>query len=192
MDTHELESALKGRIGPYVEYKGVYASDQLPHFHYNTRPIVFISNTLESKTDVSTIGHWVAFYIEFAPVKRIIFFDSYGLIPDVYSTHFSDYVHKSYSTFFIQDFGRQLQPNLSHKCGLYVIHFIHFVSHYNIDKYISFFHTQFNPKKLSLNDDIVTRYYFKYLARNHNCLYWKHGSKRAITYKECMRYIKKK
>ena len=192
MDTRELETALKGRIGPYVEYKGIYTADNLPVYRNNNCPIVFISNTLESRADRSTIGHWVSFYIEFVPIKKIIFFDSYGLLPDVYSSHFSDYINKSYSNFSIEDFGIQLQPNLSHKCGLYVLQFIHYLSHHGVDKFISFFHTQFNPKKLEFNDSVVTRYYFKFLTRNHNCQYWKHGAKRAITYKECKKFIKMK
>ena len=188
MDTRELQSALRGRLGPYVEYKGVYTSDQLPVYLNNSCPIAFISNTLESKADISTVGHWVAFYIEFAPIKKVLFFDSYGLLPDVYSSYYSDFIHKSYSSFSIQDFGVQLQPNSSHKCGMYVLHFIHFLSHHGVDKYISFFHSQFNPKNLTLNDSIVTRYYFNYLNRSKSCVYWKHGSKRAITYAECKKY----
>ena len=188
MDTRELETALRSRIGPYVDYKGVFVSDQLPIFQNNSLPIVFISNTLESKADVSTVGHWVAFYLEYTPIKKIIFFDSYGLLPDFYSKHFSNYINKVCADYAVQDFGIQLQPNSSHKCGLYVLQFIHYISHHGINKYISFFHGHFNPKKLSFNDNLVTRYYFKFLTRNHNCSYWKRGSKRAITYRECKKY----
>ena len=85
MDTREIERALRGHIGPYVYYKGVFTSDNLPYITYNSKPIVFISNTLSSNTSISTVGHWVCFYISFYPVKKLIFYDSYGLLPHFYT-----------------------------------------------------------------------------------------------------------
>lgn len=191
MDTREIESALRGKIGGLINYKGIYTSDKLPYIHYSSKPIIFIANTLESTADISITGHWLAFYIEFYPKKRIIFFDSFGLNPRIYSSYFSEYFDEKYSSFPIYDFAVQLQPDNSQKCGLYVIHFIHYVSYNGIDKFISYMPTIFSSKKLENNDQYVTKYYFKHLSKVKNCSYWKTGNKRAITFKECKRIFGK-
>ena len=189
MDTRELETALKGRIGPLIHFKGIFTSDILPYIKYNSKPIIFISNTLSSTSHISIVGHWVCFYIEFFPKKRLVFFDSYGLLPSIYSQYFSEYIEKKYSKFSIYDFGKQLQPNVSQKCGLYVLLFTHYVSHYGVDRFISMFKTLFSIKYLKKNDILVTRYYFKYLSKVNSCYSWKNGKRRAITFKECKKMI---
>ena len=73
MDTQEIERALRRRVGPHIHYKGVFTSDHLPCILYNSKPITFIANTLPSYSDISTVGHWVCFYISFYPVKKISF-----------------------------------------------------------------------------------------------------------------------
>ena len=73
MDVRELEKALKYKLGPYVRFIGVYASDRIPFIQYSAKPVLLIANTLKSGTDINTIGHWVAFYFEFQPQKRVIF-----------------------------------------------------------------------------------------------------------------------
>ena len=93
MDSREIEISLRGRIGSIVHFWGVYTSDKLPYVQYNSKPIIFIANTLHSNTPVTTVGHWVCFYIEFHPLKQLIFYDSYGLLPDFYSADFSFYIH---------------------------------------------------------------------------------------------------
>ena len=74
MDVRELEKALKYKLRPYVRYIGVYASDRIPLIQYSAKPVLLIANTLKSGTDINTIGHWIAFYFEFQPQKRLIFF----------------------------------------------------------------------------------------------------------------------
>ena len=81
MDVRELEKALEHKLGPYIRFIGVYASDRIPFIHYSAKPVLLIANTLKSGTDINTIGHWVAFYFEFQPQKRVVFFDSYGIPP---------------------------------------------------------------------------------------------------------------
>ena len=78
------------------------------------------------------------------------------------------------------------------KCGLYVCMFIHYISKYGLTKFTKEIYTQLKSKSmknLPYNDRFVTRYYFKYLAKSP-CTHWKIGSKRAITYKECISYKK--
>ena len=185
MDTRELERSLRGRIGGLIHFWGIYTSDNMPVVQYNSKPIIFIANTLHSNTEVTAVGHWVCFYIEFLPVKRVIFYDSYGLLPSFYSSEFSDYINKKYKDFNTYHFGVQLQPDTSQKCGLYSLNFIHYVSHYGINNFISLFKNVFNPRRLNQNDSYITRYYFKHLSKFKSCSYWKSGKKRAISYAEC-------
>ena len=187
MDTRELEVSLRGRIWGRAQFLGVYSSDTLPHIRCNSKPVLLIVNTLNSKMSSSTVGHWVCIYIEFNRVKRLIFYDSYGLLPGFYSKDFSNYINEKYRNFNIFDTGVQIQPDASHKCGLYALHFIHFVSHYGLDKFIASFKTIFNPRNLDENDARVTRYYFKNLYRRTNCSQWKSGARRAMTYAECVK-----
>ena len=189
MDVRELETSLSGRIGSKVNYLGVFTSDKLPFMKTYSKPGIFIANTLKSNADVRTVGHWVCFYIEFLPDRRIIFFDSYGLPPSIYCEGFREFItnHKDFS---IYDYGRQFQPDVSVKCGLYVLFFIHFISLYGVDRISWVFKHVFSKKDLQSNDKYVTLYYFKYLSRSHACRNWKYGSKRAITYQECKRLIR--
>ena len=39
MDIIEIESALRGRLGPYISYKGVFSSDGLLYIKYSLKPI---------------------------------------------------------------------------------------------------------------------------------------------------------
>ena len=191
MESREIENALRGRIGPYVNYKGVYTSDYLPFISYSAKPVIIIANTLSSRADISIVGHWVAFYISFYPSTYILFFDSYGLSPHLYTQHFSHWLGR-YSKYKIQEFRRQVQPDNSQKCGLYVIHFTHYTSYFGIDKYRNFFKNNFSRVKLHFNDVTVTRYYFNRIVKNNNsCSRWrknKRSDKNAITYKECLSY----
>ena len=137
MDTREIETALKGRIGPHIHYKGIYTCDHLPIITYNSKPIIFIANTLSSTSPVTKVGHWVAFYISFNPIRKLVFYDSYGLSPYLYTFHFSKYIHQHYNAFDFYYFNVQLQPDTSYKCGLYVINLVHYTSQYGLEKYIS-------------------------------------------------------
>ena len=190
MDARDIEKSLRGHIGPYIHYKGVFTSDNLPHISYNSKPIIFISNTLSSDSDISTVGHWVCFYLSFYPVKKLVFYDSYGLSPHFYSEHFSKYIHKQCRSSDTYYFDKHLQPNTSQKCGLYVINFIHYVSHNHLEKFMSYYNSKFNSHNLKQNDVLVTHYYFKYLSKVKSCTFWKRSRsfKRAITYAECIKY----
>ena len=97
---------------------------------------------------------------------------------------------KKYRNTPIHHFGEQLQPDNSIKCGLYVILFIHYISHFGLKQFTSFLYSRFVKKKndLSYNDKYVARYYFKYLSKSP-CSHFKTGNKRAITYKECISNI---
>ena len=190
MDIRELKSALKNKLGNCVNFMGIYASDKLPNITHNTKPIVFIANILKSTVNINIVGHWVAFYFEFSPKKRIVFFDSYGLSPNIYiNSGFSKFLNK-YKNISLYHFGNQFQPDNSMKCGLYVCMFVHYVSLYGIENFSSFLFNKFHynkkhKKTLALNDVYVTRYFFKYLSKIP-CSHWKYGNKRAIKYKECL------
>ena len=136
MEVRELESALKHKLGSRNKSIGVYTSDILPIITYNTKPIILIANTLKSTANINTVGHWVAIYFEFQPIKRLIFFDSYSLSPDFYiNSGFSKFLRKYRGT-PIYHFGTQFQPDNSMKCGLYVSLFVHYTSLYRLVFYI--------------------------------------------------------
>ena len=92
MDTRELEAGLKGNIGKRIHFRGVYSSDALPPVKYALKPTIFIANTLASNANLNTVGHWVCFYVEYTPVRRIFFYDSYGLLPSFYTNEFLEYI----------------------------------------------------------------------------------------------------
>ena len=190
MDVRELELALRNKLGDKVHYIGVYTSDNFPTVAYSKKPIMFIVNTLRSTSDINIVGHWIGIYIEYHPMKRVFFFDSFGIPPIMYhNTGFSQFIN-SYrgKKMKISYTKKQLQPDNSIKCGLYVLLFIHFTSHYGINTFMNYSRDFFSKNSLAFNDKSVTRYYFKHLA-NGNCLQWKSGVKRAITYKECIAYL---
>ena len=193
MDVSELESSLKGKLGTDIKYMGIFMSDQIPSVSYNTKPVVLIANTLKTKSDINIVGHWVVLYFEFYPMKRILFFDSYGLSPYFYiDSGFSQVLKKKYKDTRVYHFGEQFQPNQSMKCGLYVCMFIHYISKYGLTKFTKDIYSKLkykNKKDLPYNDRFLTHYYFKYLVKSP-CSHWKFGSKRAITYKECLSYKK--
>ena len=190
MDTREIENSLRGRLEPYIHYKGVFTSDTLPYIKFNIKPIILIANTLNSRTDVSIVGHWVGFYISFYPKKYLLFFDSYGFSPYFYSRDFSQWLEYYSKDFQIQQFGQQVQPDTSQKCGLYVVHFTHYISYFGLEKYKSFYQCNFSSRKLTSNDRIVTRYYFTRIMKKNSCSQWKKniGNKHAVTYKKCLKY----
>ena len=192
MDVRELERALKFRIGTHIKYVGIHASDQLPFIQHNIKPVLFIANTLKSSANINTVGHWVVFYFEFDPIIKVIFFDSYGFSPYFYKdSGFSAFLSR-YGNIPIYHFEKQIQPHMSVKCGLYVLLFVHFISHFGLNNFTRFFYARFHFVKryLFYNDKYVTAYFFKYLSKSH-CSYWKTGNKRAITYKECVSHVKK-
>ena len=182
MDVRELNDSLRARLGRRVDYLGIFTSDKLPYINSSNKPIVFIANTLKSSADIRTVGHWISFYIEFSPIQRIVFFDSYGLHPSIYCEGFTDFINRYYN-FPIYDYGVQLQPDTSIKCGLYVSFFIHFLSLYGVDKFSWRYKHVFSKCDLQSNDRYVTLYYLKHLSKS--CRKWKYGTKKAITYQEC-------
>ena len=121
MDVSELESSLKGKLGPHIKYIDIFMSDQILSVSHNTKPVVLIANTLKTKTNINIVGHWVVLYFEFYPIKRIIFFDSYGLSPYFYiGSGISQVLKKNIKIRQFIIFGKQFQPDHSMKCGLYV------------------------------------------------------------------------
>ena len=190
MDTEELDSCLKYKVGDKVNYIGIFTSDDVGNMKIDsgrTKPIIFIANTLTRADDVKVMGHWVCFYIEKSPFNDVIFFDSYGLNPRLYCKGFESFIsiNKSFS---IHDFGMQLQPTESYKCGLYAVFFIHYTSLCGINETVMKIKNTFSIYNTYSNDRYVTRYYLTHLSKRL-CSQWMKGYNRAITYKECLSVI---
>ena len=187
MDVRELEIGLRGKLGDKINFAGIYTSDNIPHVTHLSKPIIFIVNTLKSTSDINAVGHWVAFYVMGSPVQTIVFFDSYGFHPKMYGKEFANVIERYHKLPFFKTlsyFSMRLQPDLSMKCGLYVLFFIHYCSHKGLQKFLNIYQSTFSSKNLQNNDLFVTKYYFKHLNKN-SCRHWKRGSNRAITFKEC-------
>lgn len=201
MDTIELQKSLSGILGDRIRFKGIVPSDFLPKNLKDVRrdiPLVYIVNTLTSKADVNQMGHWVVFYVEKSPIKRIVFFDSYGLDPSLYSKNFVKFIESHKKTFTFYNWSRQIQPINSVKCGLYVVYFVHTVSHNGIESTLKKMLKIFKIRNKKGNDRFVTSYFFDHLNRmsdKNDCNYWrtyKTNEKRGITFKECKKKKKKK
>ena len=65
MEVRELEKALKYKLGLYVKFIGIYASDRIRFISYSTKPVLLTANTLKSSANINTIGHWVTFFFNF-------------------------------------------------------------------------------------------------------------------------------
>ena len=188
MDTKEINTALRRTLGDKIMYLGIYCSDNLPKIpKYREKPMALIANTLKTTDDESVMGHWVAFLID--TCRRVIYFDSYGLNPNYYNNGFSYFLDKLQLTCFT--FGEQYQPVKSIKCGLYVMLFIHYISHYGLQSTLVYLRNILSVKYKRRNDVVVTKYYFKYINKKKGCGYWKILTDNAITYKECMSLKKK-
>ena len=68
-------------------------------------------------------------------MKKIIFFDSYGLSPYFYIGSSFSQVLKKYKHTPVYHFGKQFQPDHSMKCGLYVCTITHYISKYGLIKF---------------------------------------------------------
>lgn len=189
MDTSELQYSLRGKLGDKVNYIGILSSDKVGIIHIpfiRSKPFVFIANILNNEVDKNVMGHWVTFYVEKSPSKNIVFFDSYGINLKLYCKEFSDFIDRN-NSFRIYEFGKQIQPNNSYKCGLYALFFVHYLSYKGIRETIFRVKNIFSYTNLLSNDRYVTRYYYAHLNKK-NCYWWKLGKKRAITFKECKIY----
>ena len=198
MDTIELQKSLHGLLGNKVKYNGVFTSDLLPanlEKGERNEAQIFIVNTLSSKDKITKMGHWVVFYVEKTPINRIVFFDSYGVAPSLYGGNFVDFVNKHKRKFIFCNWKRSIQPLNSVKCGLYVIYFVHMVSHYGIESTLEKSLKIFSVKNKGRNDSFVTSYFFRKLNRmktGNICSYWRsyHSKEiRAISFKECSKEL---
>ena len=126
---------------------------------------------MKSSDNVSAMGHCVGFYIGSFPNKRIVFFDSLGILPDNYINIGFPTFLENYNPFSVHHFATQFQPDSSIKCGLCVCMFVHYMSIYGINMLTSYIfrNLRFKIRGLDFNDKFVTRYYFKYLSRKQNC-----------------------
>ena len=190
MDTVELNTSLKDRLGDNVEYVGIYCSDELDGIvnpsEMREKPIVFIANTLQT-TDENILGHWLCFYISLKE-NVAIYFDSFGLDPRMYGKGFRRLINNSPFEWF--GFKEQLQPVNSVKCGLYVLMFIHHISFSNLRETVCFVHRLFSERHRIRNDKLVTQYFFKHINQT-GCESWKGLINKAISYKECLSLIKR-
>lgn len=97
------------------KFLGVFSQDRIPL--NPTADTCFIANTDVAK-DPGT--HWIAFYI--TRIKRIYYFDPYGLPPLKLHKYFNAFLNKSKYKWKYNK--KQLQHITTSTCGAHCIHFI--------------------------------------------------------------------
>lgn len=116
MNTKQLDWVMKSDRFAKLQFRGVYAADQLP-VKVREFPSAYIANT-DPTSKPGT--HWVAFY--FADEVHGEFFDSYGMSPDFYNEKFEQFVKTNSSTWTFND--KKLQSLDSQVCGQYCLYYL--------------------------------------------------------------------
>lgn len=114
MDTLEIVKVMRGHSKTNKYFKGVFASDKLPHTKVK-RPSCFIINT-DPSTKPGT--HWVAIY--FPNKGKPEYFDSFGLKPKIKSI--LSFISRDNKGFTYNR--KQLQNVFSTVCGNYCCEYL--------------------------------------------------------------------
>ena len=99
------------------------------------------------QSKASTMGHWILLY---AQDTKIIFFDSFGLTPDIYMGNISKYFNSFQRS--IMATRTAIQDYNSYVCGAYCIYFAYFLC---TGTPIHVIAQRFPPKKGLKNDSRV-------------------------------------
>ena len=185
MNTSDIYYVLKGKVGSKILFRGVMAADQVNSFKIPScreKDIAFVANIL--RTGDKRMGHWVVFLITKSPMKKIYFFDSYGMDPVFYSGDFEDFLkcHREYELYTLQG---KLQSDESLICGLYASWYIYHCSRYALSKVMQILKKSLIIGKEKENDKIIFRFYLKKLNRK-KCSYWRDIDESLVTYKQCV------
>ena len=186
MNASDINFALKGRLGEYVNFIGTFPREYIERLeipNIRKRHIAVIYNTLHSKS-TKRMGHWVSLIITRSPCKQIIWFDSAGFKPEHYSEEFSNFF-KRHSDFSHYNFSFRLQPLFSRMCGLYNIYWIREISLYDLSRGLSRIRAFFAGNTMKQNDKRVLHYYLKRLNAR-SCLYLLKIFKSPFVGKHCI------
>ena len=114
---------------------GIYAIDELSKLKVSSRPCFLIVNTCSSKSN-KRMGHWLCLYLDIYGYVSI-FFDSFGLAPEVYP-EIKKFLRRHSK--FIRYNEICLQHPSYETCGLYVIYFAKYITRgYDLHHILSFF-----------------------------------------------------
>ena len=165
MNTADIHYVLKGKVGNKILFRGVLAADQVRSLQIpndRERDIAFVANIL--RLGDKRMGHWVVFLILKSPMKKIYFFDSYGMQPTFYSSDFDDFLkrNREYQLYILD---RKLQSDESLVCGLYASWFIYHCSRYTLSKVIQILKKSFAVGKEEENDEAKFNFYLRKLNK---------------------------
>ena len=162
------------------------AADQVNSFEIpndREKDIAFVANIL--RLGDKRMGHWVVFLIIKSPMKKIYFFDSYGMEPTFYSGDFDNFLKRN-REYELYTLNRKLQSDESLVCGLYASWYIYHTSRYTLSKVMQLLKKSFTSGKEKENDKAVFQFYLKKLNRK-KCSYWRNIDESLVTYKQCMK-----
>lgn len=152
MDTQEIGSILKRDRYTRHAFRGVFASDALPH-HVTQRPSAFVVNTDPAEKPGQ---HWIAIYLRGDGAAE--YFDSYGLPPQL--PEFKLFLKKNASDIRVNH--QRLQGPFSAVCGQYSIFFLlHRCRGLTIDAILR----MFSPSDVNSNDVNVNNFIRKHFPR---------------------------
>lgn len=147
MNSKQIESILKRNCHTKKFFKGVYSSNNIPHF--KTYPHCFVANTDRK----GTYGeHWVGFFIK--DDKNAEYFDSFGEDPNVDIIKFLSNFSK------VNINNRTIQSYFSDSCGQYCIYYI-----FNKCIGIRFIEIIKNLLKSKRTSDFLVKYFVQLLVK---------------------------
>ena len=160
MNTHQIKTALRGRIGPHASYVGVLFADQtksLLRHRVSHRPVLCIINTLPSYSRES-MGHWIAVcYVR----AKLIFFDSFGQDPRIYSWYFQE-VTLSRPDISVVKYNVQVQHMNTLVCGVYAIFFVYNIAKHGLETIPGLICKFFSRSDYLKNDKKILEYGYTY------------------------------
>jgi hypothetical protein len=116
MDTAQLTSLARTCSTTMRYFRGVYASDTLPH-----RAIANSTYICNLDTSDEPGSHWISFYVPSDRSRSVEYFDPYGLPPP---TYFNSFLSRGHSKDYFLYNSRTIQHLSSAVCGQYALYYI--------------------------------------------------------------------
>ena len=111
---------LLDRSHPHI-LKGCMLADELPTRRISSKKgIMYIVNTLTSKSPVRAMGHFILFFIR---NNDFVYYDSFNLHPRMHGKHVGHFYEKQIKGRSLRTLNYRVQANYSHVCGAHVVYF---------------------------------------------------------------------
>jgi hypothetical protein len=156
MNNLQIDQILRNTQTTKSGYLGCFSADNIP---MGSKVGFMVVNVASNG---SAMGHWVMFY---SNGKRAIFFDSFGLSPNIYLGKIAKYYNSfEYGTAAIE---KAIQNSNSYVCGAYCIYYIYYLSK---NTPLSVINRRFSHKTKLGNDKRVEKFIMKLANRGQICI----------------------